>query len=232
MRGLRSIAAAAVVSLLAATLVAAPGGAAELSVTVTPTTDLIDGQVIHVAVTGATPGGFGYANLCSAGSGMTRCSQGGGGFGTVDDQGSTAFDVGLDAEFVLFDRSTVDCRVAPGCVLLTTISSADGTATQTVRSDLAFRPDGPLLPPPTIAVTPSTDLVDGTTVHVTGAGFTPGCRGPARVVQVAVHRVQRLRVAPYLPAGRDRRHAHRRRVPAGDPRHRQWRAGGLPGRGV
>jgi hypothetical protein len=46
-RGLRSIAACAVLALLAATLVATPGGAAELSVTVTPAADLIDGQVVH-----------------------------------------------------------------------------------------------------------------------------------------------------------------------------------------
>lgn len=188
MRGLRSIAAGAVVALLAATLVAAPGGAADLSVTVTPSTDLLDGQVVHVEVTGATPGSFAYSSLCSADGGTARCSFGSSGNGVVDAQGSTSYDVGLDAEFVLFDRTTVDCRTAPGCALITVISSEDGSATPTVRSDLAFRPDGPLLPPPTIAVSPATDLVDGTTVHVTGAGFTPGsgveivpCRSPFTV---------------------------------------------------
>lgn len=174
MRGLRSIAAGAVVALLAATLVATPGGAAALSVTATPATELIDGQIVHVAVTGAAPASFGYSYLCSAAAGDSRCSQGSTGSGSTDAQGLIAFDVGLDAEFVPFDSSTVDCRVAPGCILSTTISNEDGTATQTVRTDLAFRPDGPLLPQPTIAVTPSTDLVDGTTVHVTGAGFIPG----------------------------------------------------------
>jgi hypothetical protein len=165
-RGLRSFAVCAVVALLGATLAAAPGGAAALSVTVTPATDLIDGQVVHVAVTGAAPGDFAYTYLCSAAGGDSQCSQGSSGSGSVDAQGSITFDVGLDAEFVPFDSSTVDCRVAPGCALFTSISNEAGTATQMVRSDLVFRPEGPLLPQPTIAVTPSTDLVDGTTVHV------------------------------------------------------------------
>lgn len=174
MRGPRSIAAFAAASLIAATLVATPGGAADLSVTVTPVADLIDGQVVHVAISGATPGNFGYAQLCAADGASARCAFGGSGGGVADDQGAMAFDMGLDAVFVLFDRSTVDCRVAPGCVLDTIVSNEDGTATQAVRTVLAFRPDGPLLPPPTITVTPSTDLVDGTTVHVTGQGFKPG----------------------------------------------------------
>ena len=45
-------------------------------------------------------------------------------------------------------------------------------------ADLATVPitfDGsiPLPPPPSLVVTPSTDLLDGQTVHVTGSGFDP-----------------------------------------------------------
>jgi dienelactone hydrolase len=174
-RGLRSIAAGAALALLAATLVTSPGGAAELSVTASPATDLVDGQVVHVTVTGASPQDFGYARLCAAGGDTSRCYfGGGGGAGTVDEQGSMEFDLVVDAEFTLFDGAVVDCRVAPGCALVTVLSNNDGSTSQSVQTPLAFRPDGPLLPPPTITVSPSADLLDGTTVHVTGTGFAPG----------------------------------------------------------
>ena len=38
----------------------------------------------------------------------------------------------------------------------------------------AFRPDGPLLPPPTLTVEPPDGLVDGQEVQITGTGFRPG----------------------------------------------------------
>ena len=50
MRGLRSIAAGAVVALLAATLVAAPGGAADLSVTVTPVSWVVPTSMVLITL--------------------------------------------------------------------------------------------------------------------------------------------------------------------------------------
>ncbi len=185
MRGLRSIAAFAVVCLLGSMVLATPGGAADLSVTVTPATDLVDGQVVHVTVSGGSPDSFSSSQVCAAGGGNNGCSQSSNGAGTLDPQGALSVDMTLDAQFALFDGSVVDCRVAPGCVLDTEIYSVDDSSSQAISTPLTFRADGPLLPPPTITATPSTDLVDGTTVHVIGSGFAAGsqvqlvsCRSP------------------------------------------------------
>ncbi|MGZ4799997.1 MAG: neocarzinostatin apoprotein domain-containing protein [Acidimicrobiia bacterium] len=171
----------AVVSLLVTALAAVPAGAlTPLTVTVTPTTDLVDGQTIHIVVSGLTPGGRAYSSVCAgtAGSAGGRCDQNISGIGNADDQGTAAFDLTLDAEFLSLDGVTIDCRVAPGCSLVTQRTTAEGAPVQT---PLGFRADGPLLPPPTITVTPSSDLVDGIGAHVTGSGFVGG--SPVLLVQ-------------------------------------------------
>jgi acetyl esterase/lipase len=63
----------------------------------------------------------------------------------------------------------VDCRVAPGCVLAAGVGFDGGTSV--IAAPIAFAAGAPLLPPPTITVTPATGLVDGGTVTVEGHGL-------------------------------------------------------------
>ncbi len=188
MRVTRSTAALVVGALCAATVSVVPSGAAtEPVVTVTPSTELMDGQSVHVAISGATPSSESFTLLCATGSvEFAQCDERVYSGRTLDDDGAAEFDVGLDAEFGFVSGATVDCRSGDGtgCVLLTLLQD-DGGAVVEIRTPVEFRPDGPLLPPPTIDVTPSTDLVDGTIAHVSGTGFVGGagvtvvqCRTP------------------------------------------------------
>jgi acetyl esterase/lipase len=154
----------------------AAGAADDPVVTVRPATDLVDGSVVHVTVTGALPSAELFANVCAADHEIeAEC------FGSVsrvfslDPTGAGELDLGLEAVFPdngLPGNPETDCRVAPGCVLRVTTQRTDGSIFS-AEAPLGFRPDGPLLPPPTITVEPAADLVDGQTVEVQGSGFVP-----------------------------------------------------------
>ncbi len=69
-------------------------------------------------------------------------------------------------------NTSIDCRPAGRCVLAANLGF-DGGASAVV-APISFDPTAPLLPPPTITVTPATDLVDRQVVRVEGQGFTRG----------------------------------------------------------
>ena len=148
----------------------ASSGSAEANrtMTVTPDTDLVDGQ--QVTVEGS---GFGSDDVvgivqCVNGRGVNGC----GGLGSADvfvsDAGGN-FSRTLYVSAVLRTAlGNFDCRTyVDGCRFLA--DSRTGRAT----AQLGFDPAGPLAPPPTVAVDPSTDLVDRQVVHVTASGFRP-----------------------------------------------------------
>jgi acetyl esterase/lipase len=169
----------AVVVLLAGTTVVAgaPAGAADLAVTVTPATDLVDGQTVRVAVTGAPPAASLVSRVCAdtAAGARGTCAPGFVIPVVTDANGAASYDVTVDAQFVAFEGATADCRVAPGCALFTSAFNGREPVPET-RTPLSFRPDGPLEPPPTMTVTPAADLVDGTVVRIEAAGFRPQAR--------------------------------------------------------
>jgi hypothetical protein len=145
-------------------------------VTVTPSTDLVDGQVVHVAVSGALPFFEMFVGLCEAeATELFRCDGSVGAARTTDETGARELDVAVEAVFNVSTSTgseAVDCRVAPGCKLLLYTMRTDGTFAP-LSVPLEFRPDGPLLPPPTLATTPASDLVDGQRIQVTGHDFVP-----------------------------------------------------------
>lgn len=142
------------------------------ALSVTPSTDLVDGTRVHVELTGFRPHVYVYPFLCPSAVRSNRCASGDELLEPVatDDAGTMSEDVLLRAINTSGRGSTFDCR-DEDCHLIVT---EDQGPNNSVTARVAFDPDAPLAPDPTIAVTPSTDLVDGQSVVVTVEGLFPG----------------------------------------------------------
>ncbi|MGH9259931.1 MAG: neocarzinostatin apoprotein domain-containing protein, partial [Acidimicrobiales bacterium] len=141
---------------------------AEPTITVDPATGLVDGEV--VAVTGAdfVSGSWIEVAQCPAGApSFESCALGNSSSTVVDAAGTFSAELTLDALPAL-DGVAVDCRQAGACVIGVTTDWSD-----LVTAPLAFAPDGPLLPPPTLQVTPSDGLVDGQVVRLSASNVRP-----------------------------------------------------------
>jgi predicted esterase len=132
-------------------------------------TDLVDGQQVMVTGTGFAPGAQVAVHQCrSAPVGPVDCDLGTVTTAEVDDAGGFSL---RHRVFVLMNdwAGQLDCRIAPGCVLAAGVGFDGGTSV--VAEPIAFAAGAPLLPPPTVTVTPGGGLVDGGTVTVEGHGF-------------------------------------------------------------
>ena len=139
------------------------------TITVTPDTDLVDGQTVGVAGTGFRAGSGVSFYVCASDPPGESC-QWTPNFAIADDAGAFDTDVVVSA-VVPADNGEVDCRTPETCVLVGTAGSPSSPRAD--RTPLHFDPDAPLLPAPDIAVDPSTDLPDEATVTVSGSHFTP-----------------------------------------------------------
>ena len=137
------------------------------SLTVTPSDDLDDGQTVTVDGTGWRPGVLVFAIECLAG---TQTCGGAVANRPVATDGAFTMTIVVRAVFTAFDGTPVDCRVDDCEVTAVNEANEDHTASVPIT----FDPATVLLPPPTLTVTPDTDLVDGQTVEVAGTGFIPG----------------------------------------------------------
>jgi hypothetical protein len=138
------------------------------TMTVTPSTGLIDGQTVHVAATGLAPNQTWGMQQCVTGHLIEGCDSSTAVYGPTDANGNFSIDVPVRA--ILHTQiGTIDCRTnAEPCVLGANTSVVPEGA---VSATLAFDPGGPLLPPPVVHATPDTDLIDGQVVAVDGTGF-------------------------------------------------------------
>lgn len=152
------------------------------TITVEPADGLADGDSMTVTGSGFRPGGWVDASLCAGDVDPGNCIWLNA-FSGVDDAG----DVQLTARlFAVFNRPAggqVDCR-EPGATCSIVLASGNVGSPRAGHAALAFDPDAPLLPAPTVEVSRSSDLPDDATVTVTGANFSPG--GFAAVEQCAV----------------------------------------------
>jgi hypothetical protein len=140
------------------------------SITVTPDTDLVDGQAVTVEGTGFTDVSFVGIVQCARGLGIDGCdiSTAAPSFDFV----AGAFSEQYFVEALLdTEAGPIDCRTyQDGCRIMVNEQFAlPGSA----RATTDFDPAGPLEPSPTVSVDPDADLVDGQVVHVTGTGFRP-----------------------------------------------------------
>lgn len=138
------------------------------TLTVTPSTGLVDGQHVAVQGTGWQPARP-YFEECEVGT--TRCWWYRDQYADTATDGTLSADVEVRAYFVSQYEGPVDCR-ATACELRA--NPYDGAVTSPPPVPLSFDPDAPLLPQPTITVTPDRELVDGDVVVVHGTNFTPG----------------------------------------------------------
>ncbi|HEX5586985.1 MAG TPA: neocarzinostatin apoprotein domain-containing protein, partial [Acidimicrobiia bacterium] len=88
---------------------------------------------------------------------------------TLDADG--AFSVPFTARRMLrpADNSLVDCAAAPGTCEVVALAYGGASA----HAALAFDPSAPVPPPPTVVVSPNTNLPYFATVHVTGTNYPP-----------------------------------------------------------
>ena len=180
------VVAAALAPAPAPALATAPLGpeAAPITVTATPSTGLVDGQLVdgHAVGFDEHRDGYGFLVQCRAGATRRGCHVGEldvdptYGSGTIDQQ------VQVQAVFRGEDGVEVDCRAAPGTCVLHVLTEA---GTGVVDAPLTFDASAPVDPAPTVTVTPDTDLIDGQIAHLTVDGFTPSmsvrvmlCDGP------------------------------------------------------
>ncbi|HEY7071069.1 MAG TPA: neocarzinostatin apoprotein domain-containing protein [Acidimicrobiales bacterium] len=140
------------------------------ALSITPSTDLVDGQSVTANGSGFTSDFVELVECMPGATDFSDCEFVGFVEGTNPD-GTFSQTVTLAAVLTGEGGSgSVDCRTSSEpCVLVATSNSIDSP--RAARVPLAFRPDGPLLPGPSVTVTPSTDLPDQATVTVTGSGF-------------------------------------------------------------
>ena len=131
--------------------------------------DLVDGQQVSVTGTGFAPGAQVAVHQCrSAPVGPVDCDLGTVVTAAVDAAGG--FHISHQVFVLMNDwAGQVDCRIAPGCVLAAGVFFDGGTSV--AAAPIAFDAGEPLLPPPTVTVSPADGLTDGGTVTVEGHGF-------------------------------------------------------------
>ncbi|MCB1259395.1 MAG: hypothetical protein KDB33_03205 [Acidimicrobiales bacterium] len=163
----------AVVVVAAAVLgIGAPASAA-VTLSATPSTNLIDGQSVQVTMTGL-PANFTSAGIiqCVGVPASNTCDSSSLMWAAADGDGNASQSYTVSAMLSTSAHGVVDCRTPPlglDCVI------AGGTGIDNLGVQVVtFDPVGPLRPPPTLVATPSTNLVNDQLVGVTGSGYTVG----------------------------------------------------------
>jgi Neocarzinostatin family len=153
-----------------------PGTAAAVraapTVTATPSTGLVDFQLIRVTGSGFPPAPLMEIFECRGGAtSEVDCDGYNADFVDSDGNGNVVYDFRVDARIYLPSGEAVDCRTDPaGCEIgIGFMLDAD----EWPEVALEFDPDAPLRPPVTASVRPSTGLVDGQVVIVHGENLSP-----------------------------------------------------------
>ena len=136
------------------------------TIAVDPSSGLVDGQPVVVTGHGFDPSSRVGVVECASNASVAGCP----GSTTILTSPSGDFEVTVDVRAQIWGGVVLDCRDASvRCTMQGYAYSDDGDTRP--QAPLAFAPDGPLLPPPTLEATPSTGLVDGQVVSLSGVGF-------------------------------------------------------------
>jgi hypothetical protein len=161
-----------------------PSGA----ITVSPATDLVDGQTVTVDGTGFEPRDELTFWQCTADLDDCRRALSYDTPVVVGDDGTFAGTARVRAVFPSRHGGSIDCRTQ-ACLMAADygfrIDSApaerrpprslapEGDEFPLASTSVAFDPSAPLAPAPTLLVDPATQLVDGQTVQLSGSGYRP-----------------------------------------------------------
>jgi hypothetical protein len=140
-------------------------------VTVSPDTGLLNFQTVDITGAGFPANSGVQIVACKSGAtSYEDCSNGNGFFVPVGPTG--AFESLYRVRRILhLEDGDFDCASSPGACSL--VSTAYGSLPVVVATPISFDSSVPPPPEPTITVTPSTGLVQGQSVTVTGANFAP-----------------------------------------------------------
>lgn len=139
--------------------------------TATPATGLVNHQSVAVTGSGWTPNaGIGWAECKNGGGGQADCDINNVGSGIAD--GSGAFSASFTVHRILHTANgDFDCAsAAQACTI-----GAGKIVDQNERAGapLTFDPSVPLPPPPTLLADPTTGLIEGQSIALSGGGFVP-----------------------------------------------------------
>jgi acetyl esterase/lipase len=146
------------------------------TLSVTPSEGLVDGQTVEVSGSGALTDGLDIIQCTAEPAAWDDCDFDTTTFADVTD-GSFSESHPVFAVIATQSSGQVDCRTAGRCALVAVGDASRWADTAVVP--LGFAPDGPLLPPPTLTVTPADGLVDGQAVQIIGTGFRSRFLGDA-----------------------------------------------------
>lgn len=130
--------------------------------TVTPATDLADGQVVTASGSGWSPHEGVGLSVCGADEAVCPVPTL---WVEADGAGAFSTDVRIRVAYAA-DGGATDCR-AEACSFVARQDSVE------VGAAVSFAPDAPLVPPPVLTVSKADDLIYGEEIVVTGTGFFP-----------------------------------------------------------
>ncbi|MGZ6905959.1 MAG: neocarzinostatin apoprotein domain-containing protein, partial [Acidimicrobiia bacterium] len=180
MRGVpRKVIASAALFVVVFALNVVPARADAASLTVTPSEGLLDGQGVTLTGTGFTGAAGGTIGLLECRTGpvsLDACDVGTLQFPSALVDGAFTETFRVHRSITVFDPAAntselVSCDVAPGICMIAAAPAGAFDLSATVP--ISFDPNQPP-PDPQVTVTPAEGLLDGQSVHVSGAGFLPG----------------------------------------------------------
>ena len=142
------------------------------TLTVTPSTGLLQGQAVKLKGVGFTPlATIGFAQ-CQAGATTTAgCDLSTSGYQAADGTGAFTVPTFFVRRKIVTSTGTVNCVSGPGACQIGAANVAN--LSEGAISPISFDPTA-VPPPPTLTVTPNSGLLDGQPVTVAGQHFTPG----------------------------------------------------------
>lgn len=161
--------ASSVLALVAGLAVPAAGQEADPAptITVTPATGLVDGQVVTVTGAGWQPGPDRAIDVQLCPDDEQDCQRLLALF-QADADGTFTKDVRVRTVIRGYDGTRSDCRLV-ACRLVVT----QGDPLTRAESAVGFDPAAPVAPAPTLTVAPDTDLIGAQEIVIRGSGFFP-----------------------------------------------------------
>jgi len=152
---------------------------AAVTVTVDPSTGLADGQPVTITGSGFTPGASVGAAECGAAVAQSHstsdCDLSNAPIVQADSNGTAVIHIRAKATITTPNGGAIDCvTAAEPCIMGMGDTSDLSNPEKQGGGPITFDPNAPPVPPPSVSLTPTGDLVDRQQVAVYATGFLPG----------------------------------------------------------